>query len=453
MGDRGAPQGRQGDPRRPPLHTDVRNLRQAHPDPGRQRRRAARGADQPHPDATSCTSRSTSRRTPTRRRSCTRTSGTPRTSTGSSPATTRRRAPTRRTRGPMPAPPGPTAARRATPRETPPREASVAPTRVTSTARRSPSAQQVTSTAARGPGLEHAEVLRDETLQDPRCVMQVLQASLLALHAGDGRRHVRHQRGRLPLPGPRGHREQRAGAHDGIRLRRRLDPAHPRRTVHPHGSDHPAAPRKHGPSGRRRHGAAWAREHPGLDGHPDALQHPAGLPRHAHGRRARLVGGLHLGHRQQGAEGLLGQRRHVCREPAQGLVGQGRDGREQLGLRLPAEAQRGARHLPDDDGDARGRGRGLLPARPEPCRRVRPRSHAAPGHVAPQVARRAGLHDDRVGDLLEGRPGDRDGRAEDRGHPDRGLLPAGRGAHREERHLHPDPADAPVAPQGRLAAG
>ena len=43
------------------------------------------------------------------------------------------------------------------------------------------------------------------------------------------------------------------------------------------------------------------------------------------------------------------------------------------------------------------------------------------------------------------------GELDDRGHRDRGLLPAGGGAHREERHVHPDPADAPVAPQGRLS--
>ncbi len=45
------------------------------------------------------------------------------------------------------------------------------------------------------------------------------------------------------------------------------------------------------------------------------------------------------------------------------------------------------------------------------------------------------------------------GETEDRGHRDRGLLPARRGAHGEERLLHPDPADAPVAPPGRAAPG
>ena len=40
-----------------------------------------------------------------------------------------------------------------------------------------------------------------------------------------------------------------------------------------------------------------------------------------------------------------------------------------------------------------------------------------------------------------------------RGHRHRGVLPAGRGAHREGRHVHQHPAAAAVAPQGGRAAG
>ena len=40
----------------------------------------------------------------------------------------------------------------------------------------------------------------------------------------------------------------------------------------------PAAPaRQHGSPRRRGHGAAWPRQHPGLDRHPDPVQHPPGL--------------------------------------------------------------------------------------------------------------------------------------------------------------------------------
>ena len=52
-------------------------------------------------------------------------------------------------------------------------------------------------------------------------------------------------------------------------------------------------------------------------------------------------------------------------------------------------------------------------------------------------------------DLVEGRPGDRDRRAAHGGHRDRGVLPAGRRAHREGRQLHQHAADAAVAPHRR----
>ena len=68
---------------------------------------------------------------------------------------------------------------------------------------------------------------------------------------------------------------------DGLRLRRRLDPAHGRRSVHPRRRDPPAAARQHRPPRRRHHGAARSRQHPGLDRHPDAVQPAARLPPHA----------------------------------------------------------------------------------------------------------------------------------------------------------------------------
>ena len=50
--------------------------------------------------------------------------------------------------------------------------------------------------------------------------------------------------------------------------------------------------------------------------------------------------------------------------------------------------------------------------------------------------------------VLEGLARARDGRGPRAGHPDRGVLPSGRRAHREGRQLHQHPAAAPVAPQG-----
>ncbi len=72
-------------------------------------------------------------------------------------------------------------------------------------------------------------------------------------------------------------RQQRPRAHDGLRLRGRLDAAHGRRAVHPHGRHLAVAARQHGPAGRRHHGAARAREHSRRDRHPDALRSAAGL--------------------------------------------------------------------------------------------------------------------------------------------------------------------------------
>ena len=125
---------------------------------------------------------------------------------------------------------------------------------------------------------------------------------------------------------------------------------------------------------------------------------------------------------------------------------------QRLGLRLSAAAVRPARHLPDRDGNARRRGRGLLPAGPESRGRVGARPHAAARHVPPEVAGGARPQHDRVGDLVEGRSGDRVGRTEDRGHRDRGvLLPRG-DARGEGGNVHPDAAADAVAAQGARAA-
>ncbi len=59
--------------------------------------------------------------------------------------------------------------------------------------------------------------------------------------------------------------------------------------------------------------------------------------------------------------------------------------------------------------------------------------------------------DDRERDLVAGRSRDQERRAAHRGHQDRGVLPARRGAHREGGQLHQYPADAAVAPRGGAA--
>ena len=104
------------------------------------------------------------------------------------------------------------------------------------------------------------------------------QAALRALHPGDGRAGLRHAARAVPggLRGVDGELGPRA--HGGAGLQRRLDAAQRRRPVHPLRRDHPAAAGQHRPAGRRRVRAARARQHPGLHGHPDAVQPAARLP-------------------------------------------------------------------------------------------------------------------------------------------------------------------------------
>ena len=119
---------------------------------------------------------------------------------------------------------------------------------------------------------------QDPTLQDPRCVFQILKRHF-ARYTPE---MVERVCGTPPEQfravceawtaqlGPR--------AHGGAGLQRRLDAAQRRRAVHPRRRDHPAAAGQHRPAGRRRLRAARARQHPGLDGHPDAVQPAARLP-------------------------------------------------------------------------------------------------------------------------------------------------------------------------------
>ena len=74
-----------------------------------------------------------------------------------------------------------------------------------------------------------------------------------------------------------------------------------------------------GRPGRRHHGAARPRVDPGLDRHPDALQHPARLPADAARRALRRPRGATSS--EHVADRLVGQLRRVHRQPAEGVVG------------------------------------------------------------------------------------------------------------------------------------
>ena len=192
---------------------------------------------------------------------------------------------------------------------------------------------------------------------------------------------------------------------------------------------------------------------PGLDRHPDALQHPARLPPDA-ARAARTRTSTTYVERTTPPTGFWGNMRRLHGQPAEGLVGRRGDRRQRLLLRLPAAAHRRPlaptrRSLDMLDGKVQG----LLPARREPGRRLGQRAAAAARPGQARLAGRARPRRDRERRVLEGRPGDRDRRAAHRGHRHRGVLPAGRRAHREGRHVHQHPAAAAVAPQGGRAAG
>ena len=195
--------------------------------------------------------------------------------------------------------------------------------------------------AARVPRLGRAE--RPRARRDPPAPELRLpdpQAALLPLHPRGGVTHLRRLDRGLPRGGSGLRRELRPRPHHGARLQRRLDPAQRGRAVHPHRRDPAAAAREHGSTRRRHHGAARARQHPGIDRHPDAVQPAPRLPPDAHGRTGRQPRRLDRGDQPTRVQGLLGHRTLLRGEPAQGLLGRRRNRRERLLLRLPAQDHR-----------------------------------------------------------------------------------------------------------------
>ena len=177
-----------------------------------------------------------------------------------------------------------------------------------------------------GPPLEHARVLRDETLQDPRTRLPDPQAALRPLHPGDGRPT------RAASASTTSHYLARAVTENsGPRPHHRFAYA-VGWTQHTLGAQfiRTAAILQLllGNMGRPGGGIMALRGHASIQGSTDIPTLFNLLPGYladADRRPARHVGRLPRRDRQQGAEGLLGQRRHVCRQPAQGVVGRGRD--------------------------------------------------------------------------------------------------------------------------------
>ena len=172
--------GRGADPRRPSLHPNERT--------GRRPRAACGPAPTSRSSVVSCTtcsrtrstSATTSSPTPTGRRSSGKTSATPRTSTDCSPASIRSRARTTTRRGSTKAPrsaPRPVARDKQSPRQEDERSVS--------------EAAGGESHGSGGASIGMGEPERDESMQHPRCVFQVLEAPLRPVHRGHGRGDLR----------------------------------------------------------------------------------------------------------------------------------------------------------------------------------------------------------------------------------------------------------------------
>ena len=187
---------------------------------------------------------------------------------------------------------------------------------------------------------EQSDPERDETLQHPNCVYQILKRHFSRYTPEAGVTHLRRLDRSLPRGGSGLHRELRPRPHHGARLQRRLDPAQRGRAVHPHRRDPAAAARQHGSPGG---GIMALRGHASIQGSTDIptlfnlLPGYLPMPTAGAGRQPRR---LDRGDQPTRVEGLLGHRTLLRGEPAQGLLGRRRNRRERLLLRLPAQDHR-----------------------------------------------------------------------------------------------------------------
>ena len=291
------------------------------------------------------------------------------------------------------------------------------------------------------------------TLQHPRCVFQILRSATSPATRPSWSRRSAASRGssssRCAEALCENSGRERTQRH---LLRRRLDAAHGRRAVHPHRLDHPAAAGQHRAPGRRDHGPARARVDPGLDRHPDALQHPARLPADARAprRTSRSQDYVEQSTPPTGYWGNMGAYTVVA---AEGVVGRRGHGRERLLLRPPAAHRRRPLRLRD----AGRHGRRRASRASSSWARTRP---SAPPTAAAAARRCANLDWLVVRDLVEietasfwyDAPEIETGEVATGGHRHRGLLPARGRPRREGGHLHQHPAAAAVARAGRRAA-
>ena len=434
---------RHGHPRRPAVHAHLGGGRPPRADPGRLRHRVPRRPGQPRAEQRPRLPRVRRRLHQRRERSSTRASRTPRTSTGCSPASTRRPGTTTRRRGA-------TSARRR------PR---------TSAARRSSSADEPAPTrqaVARGGALREPRLRRRARSTGRAAATRRCRTRAACSRSSSGTSRATPRRwcsevcGIAPGAVPRG--------------RRRADRATagasgPRAFCYAVGWTHHSVGAQMirtaailqtllGNIGRPGGGIMALRGHASIQGSTDIPTLfnilPGYLPMpHARPAPDRWTSGSRD---DEGKAGFWGNMRSYAVSLLKAYWGDA----------ATADNDFCFDYLPRLTGDhstyttvkaqIEGALQGLLPGGGEPRRRLGERQDAAPRPGQPRLARGARPADDRVGDVLEGRPRDRDRRAGHRGDRHRDLLPARRLARREGRLVHPDPADAAVARQGRRPA-
>jgi hypothetical protein len=95
---------------------------------------------------------------------------------------------------------------------------------------------------------ENGYAKRDETLQHPRCVWNLLKQHVSRYTPGGGE-HLRYAESGLPESVRSAGLHQRRGPNHHLPVCAGLDAAHRRRAEHPHHGDDPAAARQHGMAG------------------------------------------------------------------------------------------------------------------------------------------------------------------------------------------------------------
>ena len=285
-----------------------------------------------------------------------------------------------------------------------------------------------------------ADPERDETLQHPRCVFQVLKRHFARYTPELVARDLRHPAGAVPAGRRRADARTRAASAPARSATRWAGPTTrwARSTSAPRRSCRRCWATSAGPAA-----ASWrCAGTPASRAPPTSRRCSTCCPAtsRCRTRTASRTCDTFI-EADTGDKGFWGNMRRLHGQPAQGLVGRRRDAGQRLLLRLPAPAHRRPLHVRHRAGpDRRRRARATSwSARTRRWARPTPsQQRVGLANLDWLVVR--DLQHDRDGHVLEGRPGDRDRGAAHRGHRHRGVLPARRRAHREGRHASPTPS-------------